>query len=393
LIIQIIKLNKNKQMKNKLITSALVTSMIGFGSAAVAQTTISGNLELTYNAVKDKAANANSFRGFGKESQINLANKGKLSNGMDYAAGFSLEFDGPDTNFGTGASATASTGSNVHSENVYIDIISGDTTLTFGADHIQNPDYNPTMLAGFGYVALDGINAVNGLYPKGANSPYSAYGAGIMQKTPIGTFSYLYVPTNNTNSGAGNDVHNSATPIAFEPTSIVGGNDESAQEIGFVGDLGVKGLAVRAFMNKSDRPDAETTTDIKGRKIGASYTMGALSFAAEYVKADGVAVGASASATNRDSEVKGKSLGIGYAITPTVSASIARAKAETNCLTVQGSASATVCGTNDEITDVFAIGYNLGALTSTLQFKQVEDSNGVANRDGKSIQARIGARF
>jgi hypothetical protein len=240
-------------MKNKLITSALVTSMIGFGSAAVAQTTISGNLELTYNAVKDKAANVNSFRGFGKESQINLANKGKLNNGMDYAAGFSLEFDGPDTNFGTGSAASASTGSNVHSENVYIDIISGDTTLTFGADHIQNPDYNPTMLAGFGYVAMDGISAVTGLYPKGANSPYSAYGAGIMQKTPIGTFSYLYVPTNNTNSGAGNDVHNSAAATQFEPTSIVGGGEESAQEIGFVGDLGVKGLAVRAFMNKSDR--------------------------------------------------------------------------------------------------------------------------------------------
>ena len=373
-------------MKNKLITSALVTSMIGFGSAAVAQTTISGNLELTYNAVKDKTANINSFRGFGKESQINLANKGKLNNGMDYAAGFSLEFDGPDTNFGTGAAATASTGSNVHSENVYIDIISGDTTLTFGADHIQNPDYNPTMLAGFGYVAMDGIGAVNGLYPKGANSPYSAYGAGIMQKTPIGTFSYLYVPTNNTNSGAGNDIHNSASPSAFEPTSVVGGNDESAQEIGFVGDLGVKGLAVRAFMNKSDRPDAEATSDIKGRRFGAVYTMGALSFAADYVKVEGVTVGASGSATNRDSEVKGRSLGIGYAVTPNLSASIARAKADTN--NVGGSG-----GTNDEITDVFAIGYNLGALTSTLQVKQVEDSNGVANRDGKSIQARIGARF
>lgn len=373
-------------MKNKLITSALVTSMIGFGSAAVAQTTISGNLELTYNAVKDKAANINSFRGFGKESQINLANKGKLNNGMDYAAGFSLEFDGPDTNFGTSSAATASTGSNVHSENVYIDIISGDTTLTFGADHIQNPDYNPTMLAGFGYIAMDGISGQTGLYPKGANSPYSAYGAGFMHKTPVGTFSYLYVPTNNTNSGAGNDVHNSATATQFEPTSIIGGGEESAQEIGFVGDLGVKGLAVRAFMNKSDRPDAETTSDIKGRRLGVAYTVGAISLAADYVKVEGVAVGASASATNRDNEVKGKSLGIGYAVSPNLSVSIARAKADTNNLGGSG-------GTNDEVTDVFAIGYNLGALTSTIQLKQVEDSNGVANRDGKSAQARIGARF
>jgi len=382
-------------MKNKLITSALVTSMIGFGSAAVAQTTISGNLELTYNAVKDKTAPINSFRGFGKESQINLANKGKLNNGMDYAAGFSLEFDGPDTNFGTGAAASASTGSNVHSENVYIDIISGDTTLTFGADHIQNPDSNPTMLAGFGYIALDGLSGVTGLYPKGANSPYSAYGAGLMQKTPIGTFSAYYAPTTNTNSGAGNDIHNSATAAQFEPNSIVNSSEESAYEFGFRGDLGVKGLTVLAFINKSDNPDSETgagARDIKGHRVAATYVMGPWSFAADYVKVDGVAVGATASATNRDSEVKGKSLGIGYALTPNLTASITRGVAETDDA-LAGVTGAGAGGTADETTDVFALGYNLGALTSTVQFKKVDDSNGVAGRDGKSIQARIGARF
>jgi hypothetical protein len=373
-------------MKNKLITSALITSMVGFGSAAVAQTTISGNLELTYNAVKDKTSPIGSFRGFGKESQINLANKGKLNNGMDYAAGFSLEFDGPDVNFATASAANAATGSNVHSENVYIDIISGDTTITFGADHIQNPDTNVTMLAGFGYLAMDGIGGQTGLYPKGANSPYSAYGVGIMQKTPIGTFSYNYVPTNNTNSGAGNDIHNSATAAQFEPTSIIGGGEESAYEVGFRGDLGVKGLTVLAFVNKSDRPDAETTTDIKGRRIAATYVMGPWSIAGDYVKVDGVTVGQTATANTRDSQVKGRAIGVGYALTPNLTASITRGKADTNNVGGAG-------GTNDEVTDAFAIGYNLGALTSTLQFKQVEDSPGVANRDGKSIQARIGARF
>ena len=382
-------------MKNKLITSALVTSMIGFGSAAVAQTTISGNLELTYNAVKDKATNINSFRGFGKESQINLANKGKLNNGMDYAAGFSLEFDGPDTNFGTGVAATSSTGSNVHSENVYIDIISGDTTLTLGADHIQNPDSNPAMLAGFGYIALDGISGVTGLYPKGANSPYSAYGAGLMQKTPIGTFSAYYAPTTNTNSGAGNDVHNSATAAQFEPASILNGGEESAYEFGFRGDLGVKGLTVLAFINKSDSPDSEIgagSRDIKGHRVAATYVMGPFSIAADYVKVEGVAVAASASASNKDAEVKGKSLGIGYALTPNLTASITRGVADTDD-SLAGVAGGGAGGTADETTDVFALGYNLGPVTSTVQFKKVDDSNGVAGRDGKSIQARVGARF
>lgn len=78
-------------MKNKLITTALVSSMLGAGiTASVAQTTVSGNLDLSYMASSSKGNSGavNSFRGFGKESQINIANKGKLNNGMDYAAGF-----------------------------------------------------------------------------------------------------------------------------------------------------------------------------------------------------------------------------------------------------------------------------------------------------------------
>ena len=89
-------------MKNKLITTALVSSILGFGvSSAVAQTTVTGNLELSYHATSHEgnataAQKMLNTRGFGKESQINIANKGKLSNGMDYAAGFSLEMDGID---------------------------------------------------------------------------------------------------------------------------------------------------------------------------------------------------------------------------------------------------------------------------------------------------------
>jgi hypothetical protein len=126
-------------MKNKLMrTTALVGSMIALGSGiSVAQTTVSGNLDISYRAVSNDTAGAgiSSFRGFGKESQINLANKGKLNNGMDYAAGFSLEFDGGQTN-AEGTSANQS----ISNENLYIDIInaSSATTLTFGIDHIQN---------------------------------------------------------------------------------------------------------------------------------------------------------------------------------------------------------------------------------------------------------------
>ncbi len=83
-------------MKNKLLLStALIGSMVA-GELAIAQTTVTGNLAITYNALNKKLPSGLSTRGLGRESQLNIQNKGKLNNGMDYAAGFSLEFDGQD---------------------------------------------------------------------------------------------------------------------------------------------------------------------------------------------------------------------------------------------------------------------------------------------------------
>ncbi len=85
-------------MKNKLlVTTALVGGLLT--GSSFAQTTVTGDLALTYNALIKKTSGGVSTRGVGRESQINIQNKGKLNNGMDYAAGFSLEFDG------TGSSA------------------------------------------------------------------------------------------------------------------------------------------------------------------------------------------------------------------------------------------------------------------------------------------------
>ena len=367
-------------MKNKLLTSALVSSMIGAGvTASVAQTTVSGNLDLSYMATSAKgtlsASKPDSFRGFGKESQINIANKGKLNNGMDYAAGFSIEMDGPDT---------GSTG--MFEENVYIDIISGNTTLTFGSDHIQNPDVNVTNIAGFGYVAVDSTRAgaaITGLYPKGANSPYSAYGAGVMQKTPIGTFSALYVPTNTTNAGALNDIHNSSNAAAAEPTATRG-TAESAYEIGFRGDLGVKGLTALAFMNQSDKRDTVATgSDEKGKRVSAIYVTGPFSIAGDWAKTEGTPTGAAAVAGTVGEVVKARSIGLGYAITPNLTASVTRATAKTD-------ASARAA---DEDTDILALGYSLGPIAVSAQVKRVDNLSGNAGTDAEVLAVRLSTRF
>ena len=130
-------------MKNKLMrTTALVGSMVVLGAgASVAQTTVTGSLDLSYRAVGSSTGAASdavsSFRGFGKESQINIANKGKLNNGLDYAAGFSIEFDG---NNMQGSATQTSSFQGVHGEGVYLNIIDGNTTYHIGADWMPNPD-------------------------------------------------------------------------------------------------------------------------------------------------------------------------------------------------------------------------------------------------------------
>ena len=372
-------------MKNKLLSTALVTSMLGAGiTASVAQTTVSGNLDLSYLATSAKGNSGaiNSFRGFGKESQINLANKGKLNNGMDYAAGFSLEMDGPDA---------GPTG--MHEEGVYINIISGDTTLGFGSDSVQNPDSNPTILAGFGYLRSDAtINisgtptAVTGLYSAGANSPYSAYGVNLVQKTPIGSFSALYVPTASTNVGSLNDIHNSSSAATAEP-GITRGSSESAYELGFRGDLGVKGLNAMAFMNKSDaKRNGTITEDEKGLRIAAVYTTGPFSIAGDYAKVEGVNTGIASVVAVRGEEIKSKSIGLGYAITPNLTASVTRAQAEPKAI-VTGRTNA------DEEIDILALGYSLGPVAISAQFKQTDNIAGYSGADVESFAVKVGTRF
>jgi len=303
---------------------------------------------------------------------------------MDYAAGFSVEMDGPDAS-GTG----------MFEENVYIDIISGNTTLSIGSDHTQSPDANPTVLAGFGYLAVDGtINissvptAVAGLYSKGANSPYSAYSVSLTQKTPIGSFSALYVPTAGTNLGGLNDVHNSSTAIAAEPTQTRG-TPESAYELGFRGDLGVKGLTAMAFYNKQDRMDTVTTkNDMKGQRYAVTYVTGPFSIAADLAKVDGVPTGQSATVGLAGEDIKSQSIGLGYAISPNLSASITRGKTKLKDANVV--ANRTV---EDEEIDMIALGYSLGPVAIQAQYKQAENIGGYTGADADVLAIKVGTRF
>jgi len=374
-------------------TTALVGSMIALGSGiSVAQTTVSGNLDISYRAVSNDTAGAgvSSFRGFGKEAQINLANKGKLNNGMDYAAGFSLEFDGNDLQApSSAAGGNQSTMQGVHTEGFYLNFISGNTTLHVGADHIQNPDshglINPV---GIGYITPFGHNvaaaatgAASGLYPTLTNSPYGAYGIGVIQAVPgIGRVSAYYAPS-ATDANAGPDIGNNASISNYESTA------ESAIELGFVGDLGVKGLTIQAFHNQRDASDrlASGTTagdgKVKGTSLSGAYNFGQITAAVDYRKMQGGSK-TTASPTN-DEEIKGKAASLTFAATKDLSLGVVYGKAESDLSTK----------TSDEKIKIVAIGYNLGPVALNGEFTDVENNGGATSADSKEFIVKASTRF
>lgn len=354
-------------MKKLLLTTAIAGSTLLAGNA-IAQTTVSGQLDLSYKAISSEksADGVSSLRGMGKEWQLNIANKGKLNNGMDYAAGFSLEHDGQQT------------GSTGFDENVYIDFISGNTTLTFGTDHIQQSER--TLATFVGLIAEDITNSTGGsvttdifLSDVGAN-PVQAYGLGVFHTIPnIATVSVWYAPNNNGVPAAGDSA------FVGNDDSVFTGSGESAYEFGITGGLGVKGLNAHAFYNKADKSDATASKkDVKGTNIGVSYNMGAVTAGYNYKKTE-YTINPS---TTDIGETKQDEFGIAYAVSPNLTLAANYTKADSNATTLV-----------DAKMKSLAIGYNLGAVAVSAQAAKLENLNGASGTDADVLYLRASTKF
>ena len=357
--------------------TALVSSLVLAGASySNAQTTVSGNLNMTYKAIKSDQTGKQQYRGFGKESQINLTNKGKLNNGMDYVAGFSIELDGSDTIATNAAQTTqaSSTLAGAFNENVYIDFISGNTTFTIGADHIQNPDFAVSnlvgvsdpddLISGIGTTKGSAINAT--LFPTTKNSAYESYGFGVIQTMPIGKASLYYTP----NATAG--VATADTAGFNSRTNIPSAYDGiSKWEVGFTGDLGVKGLTTGAFYNRSQDAGQANTT---GQYVTAKYNTGNVTVALG--RAD-----QQASVNNAGIDVKAYDLGLAYAISKDVSIGYTATRSEKDGLTAK-----------EKIQQV-SLGYSLGPISTGITVGSVKNLGGIADINGDSILARAAVNF
>jgi hypothetical protein len=380
-------------MKNMLTKTALVGSLaLMTAGIASAQTTVTGNLDLTYKAtssdVSTAAGKTSNMRAFGKESQINIANKGSLNNGMTYAAGFSIELDGSDsavanaTNTGTSNSLAGA-----FNENVYVDFISGSTTFTIGADHIQNPDYTITNLVGAADPddLISGINNKFALYNPAKSSAYQAYGFGLVQDFGTAKVSFNYTPDRT--SGLANGDTNG---FSSTNTTTIYDAGQSAYEIGLRGNFGNKALDLGVFYNRSansgERSSGETvgnaSSDVVGKMLAASYAFGPAKVAYERAEVTSAV----------DVTTKSDSIGLAYAINNNLSVGYTYVATKSDANTTN-TVTASLPNTKEKINQI-SIGYNLGPVMVAATYGQVSDIGGLnTNGDGQAVLVRTGVKF
>ena len=352
-------------MKKLILTTALTGLMIS--GSAIAQTSVTGELRIAHKAVSSSAATAGtttSNRGFGIEQQLNISNKGKLNvGGLNYAAGFSLENDGVQT--------TA-----LFNENNYIDIINpaSGTTISFSQDHIQRMDTSRSNSYHFGFDANDmstsGVGTTMFSQTGGPGVGASQSIAIIQDVGTFGKFSYAYAPTLTDSAGSATVT---GTTGAGSDAGLAEDNEESAYEVGFVGDLGVKGVNV-AYFKSEQKAKPGSPVKSEGEYLGASYTTGAITAGVtrrEY-NPDAVAT---------KIENKETHYGLTYAVNPAVSLNAVYGKVD---ITAQSA---------DQKIKMIQVGYNLGPVALVAAFAKNEDIGGVVGNDSDVFMTRLLTAF
>jgi len=385
-------------MKKLMLTTAIASVL---STAAIAQTSITGELRLNYKDVSAAKGLANTGTkntsyGFGAEQQINVQNKGKLNlGGLDYAAGFAIENDGEQT--GT-----------LFNENVYMNLTnaSSGTTISFGRDHIQRSDsdrsatnlvgFTPNELSQTTNATAGGTRFNQNLGPAASQS----YGIALVQQTPFGSFSYNYVPNNAkpsagtvTNlttvaSTTGATVTGTGVPVVSETTTGVGAseavndNTTSAYEYGFVGSLGVKGLEVSYFKSANDNfANVWQNLAVKSeaKNMGVKYNFGSFT------------VGANKKVYNPEAatliETTETAYAAAYAVNKELSVGLLYGKAE------QAGGAGVVGANVEQKIKAVNLGYNLGPVALAAGYAKTDDAKGAAGADVDVFMIRLLGAF
>jgi len=383
-------------MKKLMLTTAIASSL--FATSAMAQTTITGELRVGYKAVEAKktpaagqavtaasvsttsttnqlgsstaptyllignnvgATTADTYGSFGTEQQINIQTKGKLNiGGLDYAAGFAMENDGDQI-------------STLFNENAYIDITnaSSGTTISFSRDHIQRSDSDRSAGVLFGFSPND-LSQVEfsstTLFTQNIGAaPGQSWGAAILQSTPIGTFSYLYVPQNGSQAASEDVIRET----------------KGAYEYGFAGNLGVKGLNAYYFANKETDTVTSSVVKAEAKSYGANYNFGEITVGAAKKEYN--------AASTAKAEINETHYAVAYAVNKDLTVGLNYAKADISGPTAVVSNQST--GTQK--VKAVQLGYALGPVDLTAAYAKNTDMLGVEGNDSNMYMVRLIGKF
>jgi len=328
-------------MKNKLLLTTAIAGLMVVGGVAQAETKVSGNLEQTFTAISDDAANgAASTSGLGAEYNIGLSSSAELDNGLTAKFGFNLEAN------------NAAAAADVHFLTIGNDVMSvsiardnGNNLSSTGIPHISD---TASTVVGGAYNNL-GVGASDGHNDDHIRADINGLG---------GTLTLRYVPTDGGTGGS------SAPAVEGE---------NSAYDVIYRGSLGVEGLSVVAGMHKVDGTGA--AIDTKLNKYSVAYNFGQFAAGVEIQKSED----ADTTTNTAKDEYDSKSASITFAVNDKLSVGYARTETE---FTNNG-----VKDADEEKIDMIGIGYSLGGVAIDVNYAMVENfDNGSTDRDVLQIR-------
>ena len=207
-----------------------------------------------------------------------------------------------------------------------------------------------------------------------AGSAYESFGVSVAQKTPIGSFIVRYIPSTSTGLAAADDSAVGTTA----PSSYDAG--ESQYEIGYRGDLTVKGLDTQVYYTNRTAGGVGTNGNIIGKFVGVKYNTGDVTLAVSEKRLDTV------SAYNTVA-TKSRAYGVAYAVDKNISLGVSYA------VTDEPTSAAGVSTPNKEKIKQVSLGYNLGPVFTGVSYGKVENNDNTAGSNGTAGMVFLGTKF
>jgi hypothetical protein len=355
-------------MKKLLLSTALTGALLT--TSAIAQTSVTGNMTVGLRSTAETGAagatSTASKRGMLVETQLNVQSKGKLNNGMDYAAGFALEFDGDQTAPATGAKS-------INNENTYIDLISGGTTLSFSIDHMNDFDRSMAPKVGEhgGSTGASGGSTTATMILVDPINTATAFGINLRQAFPgVGQLTLGYNPTATCSS-------TDTAGCGGSDTAVVEGNEGSAYSALLeISNLGIKGLSAEAGYMSQQKKIGSTSSPSRDAQFitaGISYTDGPFSIGYNRKEFED---GKSTLETKHQNDV-----GLSYTV-GNISYGAYYQKVDSNIATKV-----------DETYKALAVGYNLGPVAAMVNVAKHSDLGGTSGADMDSVTLKLRTSF